>query len=85
MIKLPGAVLASERPVWPCIYEVGYTIGLLHNSDIAHGDLTIPPTCWPGNKLQVVLIDYGLSTTSSLTEDKAVDVYVLEKAFLSHR
>ena len=35
------------------------------------------------NKHEVVLIDFGLSTTSSLTEDKAVDLYVLEKAFLS--
>lgn len=30
-----------------------------------------------------VLIDFGLAYTSSLTEDKAVDLYVLERAFAS--
>jgi TP53 regulating kinase-like protein len=29
------------------------------------------------------MIDFGLSYTSSLAEDKAVDLYVLERAFLS--
>jgi len=30
-----------------------------------------------------VLIDFGLSVTSTLPEDKAVDLYVLERALLS--
>lgn len=30
-----------------------------------------------------VLVDFGLAYTSSLTEDKAVDLYVLERAFAS--
>lgn len=30
-----------------------------------------------------VLIDFGLSYTSTLPEDKAVDLYVLERALLS--
>jgi tRNA A-37 threonylcarbamoyl transferase component Bud32 len=30
-----------------------------------------------------VLIDFGLSYVSSLVEDKAVDLYVLERAFAS--
>jgi tRNA A-37 threonylcarbamoyl transferase component Bud32 len=30
-----------------------------------------------------LLIDFGLAYTSSLTEDKAVDLYVLERAFAS--
>jgi TP53 regulating kinase-like protein len=29
------------------------------------------------------MIDFGLSFTSSLAEDKAVDLYVLERALLS--
>lgn len=29
------------------------------------------------------MIDYGLSFASKLVEDKAVDLYVLERAFLS--
>lgn len=31
----------------------------------------------------IVLIDFGLSFSSTLSEDKAVDLYVLERAFLS--
>ena len=31
----------------------------------------------------LVLIDFGLSSVSTLAEDKAVDLYVLERAFLS--
>lgn len=30
-----------------------------------------------------MLIDFGLAYTSSLAEDKAVDLYVLERAFAS--
>lgn len=32
---------------------------------------------------EVVLIDFGLSSNSTTAEDKAVDLYVLERAFLS--
>jgi len=32
---------------------------------------------------RVVLIDFGLSTASTLDEDKAVDLYVLERAVVS--
>ncbi|KAG8802309.1 serine/threonine-protein kinase bud32 [Serendipita sp. 399] len=32
---------------------------------------------------ELVLIDFGLSYQSSLVEDKAVDLYVLERAFAS--
>ncbi len=30
-----------------------------------------------------VIIDFGLSTTSTVAEDKGVDLYVLERAFIS--
>lgn len=35
------------------------------------------------NVFSQVLIDFGLSFTSTLPEDKAVDLYVLERALLS--
>ena len=35
------------------------------------------------NSLAQVLIDFGLSYVSTLAEDKAVDLYVLERAFAS--
>lgn len=37
----------------------------------------------PEEKFQVVLIDFGLGMTQPSVEDKAVDLYVLERAFLS--
>lgn len=35
------------------------------------------------NRLVQVLIDFGLASNSTLAEDKGVDLYVLERAFLS--
>jgi TP53 regulating kinase-like protein len=37
----------------------------------------------PADMRYQVLVDFGLAYTSSLTEDKAVDLYVLERAFAS--
>ncbi|KAF2325248.1 hypothetical protein GH714_025700 [Hevea brasiliensis] len=36
-----------------------------------------------GDDYMMVLIDFGLSFTSTLPEDKAVDLYALERALLS--
>jgi tRNA A-37 threonylcarbamoyl transferase component Bud32 len=33
--------------------------------------------------LELVLIDFGLSVSTTQVEDKAVDLYVLEKSFLN--
>lgn len=35
------------------------------------------------NRLLQVLIDFGLSSNSTVPEDKGVDLYVLERAFTS--
>ncbi|KAI0808227.1 hypothetical protein C8Q74DRAFT_1363633 [Fomes fomentarius] len=66
---------------------IGTEIAKMHQSDIIHGDLTTSnmmlrlPSSSKG--LQLVLIDFGLAYTSTLVEDKAVDLYVLERAFSS--
>uniref|UniRef100_A0A8C6R7N3 non-specific serine/threonine protein kinase n=1 Tax=Nannospalax galili TaxID=1026970 RepID=A0A8C6R7N3_NANGA len=65
--------------------RVGQVLERMHNQDLVHGDLTTsnmllkPPLA----QLSIVLIDFGLSFISGLPEDKGVDLYVLEKAFLS--
>uniref|UniRef100_A0A663N3U1 non-specific serine/threonine protein kinase n=1 Tax=Athene cunicularia TaxID=194338 RepID=A0A663N3U1_ATHCN len=65
--------------------KMGELLARMHDEDIIHGDLTTanillrPPT----EKLDLVLIDFGLSFVSGLPEDKGVDLYVLEKVFLS--
>jgi TP53 regulating kinase-like protein len=55
----------------------------MHASDVVHGDLTTSNAMWIAPTQRLVLIDFGLSTTSALAEDKAVDLYVLERAFVS--
>ncbi|KAK2520905.1 Tp53rk [Columba guinea] len=69
----------------PLAEKMGELLARMHDEDLIHGDLTTcnillrPPT----EKLDLVLIDFGLSFISGLPEDKGVDLYVLEKAFLS--
>jgi len=73
---------------------IGTEIAKMHLTDIIHGDLTtsnmmlrhpfsfrMPPNS--SISTQLVLIDFGLAYQSSLVEDKAVDLYVLERAFSS--
>ncbi|KAI0247526.1 hypothetical protein BJV78DRAFT_1337909 [Lactifluus subvellereus] len=70
---------------------VGTEIAKMHLADIIHGDLTtsnmmLRHPASMGNSpgvQQLVLIDFGLAYTSTLAEDKAVDLYVLERAFAS--
>ncbi|KAG5652109.1 hypothetical protein H0H81_006283 [Sphagnurus paluster] len=72
---------------------IGIQIAKMHSADIIHGDLTTSnmmlrhPSSWmssdSGISTELVLIDFGLSYISSLVEDKAVDLYVLERAFSS--
>lgn len=61
--------------------KVGALIGRLHMNDMIHGDLTSSNIILQDN--DAVLIDFGLSSYSGLPEDKAVDLYVLERAILS--
>ncbi|EJF60879.1 hypothetical protein DICSQDRAFT_137099 [Dichomitus squalens LYAD-421 SS1] len=66
---------------------IGTELAKMHQADIVHGDLTTSnmmlrhPASPKG--LQLVLIDFGLAYISTLVEDKAVDLYVLERAFSS--
>ncbi|KAJ7724977.1 kinase-like domain-containing protein [Mycena maculata] len=72
---------------------IGQEIAKMHLADVIHGDLTTsnmmlrhPSTfksCHATLRTELVLIDFGLSYHSSLVEDKAVDLYVLERAFTS--
>ncbi|KZT57995.1 hypothetical protein CALCODRAFT_433348 [Calocera cornea HHB12733] len=67
---------------------IGLEISKMHRADIIHGDLTTSNMMLrrlpsPSQTSEIVLIDFGLSSTSLLVEDKAVDLYVLERAFAS--
>lgn len=63
--------------------QIGDAIGKLHDGGLIHGDLTTSNMLIQLETNQLVLIDFGLSFTSTLPEDKAVDLYVLERALLS--
>ncbi|KAM3692979.1 hypothetical protein ACJW31_08G130200 [Castanea mollissima] len=63
--------------------QIGDVIGKLHDGGLIHGDLTTSNMLLKSGTNQLVLIDFGLSFTSTLPEDKAVDLYVLERALLS--
>ncbi|EDL96453.1 rCG32187 [Rattus norvegicus] len=65
--------------------KIGQVLARLHDKDLIHGDLTTSNMLLtrPLEQLHIVLIDFGLSFVSGLPEDKGVDLYVLEKAFLS--
>lgn len=87
--SLPSSTL--EEQLTPLATGVGRILAKMHDEDVVHGDLTTSNMllrrstgeAGAGEELSLVLIDFGLSYISALPEDKGVDLYVLEKAFLS--
>ena len=63
--------------------RIGEMIGKMHDVDIVHGDLTTSNIMVRENTRETVLIDFGLGAMQAINEDKAVDLYVLERAMLS--
>ncbi|XP_035376106.1 EKC/KEOPS complex subunit TP53RK [Electrophorus electricus] len=65
--------------------KIGQVLAQMHDEDVIHGDLTTSNMLLvkDAKDVKLVLIDFGLSYISALSEDKGVDMYVLEKAFLS--
>lgn len=76
--------------------RIGVTVGALHKAGVVHGDLTTsnlmlrpwdrgqseqPSGENPSMDGDIVLIDFGLAMQSVQEEDRAVDLYVLERAF----
>lgn len=69
---------------------VGEVIGKMHINNIVHGDLTTsnmlldPIDDDPSfDQYNLIMIDFGLASYHQSTEDKGVDLYVLERALLS--
>ncbi len=72
--------------------SIGSIVAKMHNINVIHGDLTTSNFILQGSPLDedevsssgLFLIDFGLSLTGCTNpEDKAVDLYVLERAFIS--
>lgn len=62
---------------------IGELVARLHAHGVIHGDLTTSNIIVAREAGGLVLIDFGLSGVSSSVEDRAVDLYVLERAILS--
>ncbi|OAJ41164.1 Kae1-associated kinase Bud32 [Batrachochytrium dendrobatidis JEL423] len=63
--------------------SIGSDLAQMHDMDLIHGDLTTSNIIVRRDTRTLVWIDFGLSYASALTEDKGVDLYVLERAILS--
>ncbi|KAJ4460404.1 putative TP53-regulating kinase [Paratrimastix pyriformis] len=83
----PAVFLSGDLPLKERMDEaarkIGGTIARLHNAGICHGDLTTSNMMFRDDSADLVLIDFGLAFMSSSAEDKAVDLYVLERALLA--
>ncbi|XP_053991581.1 EKC/KEOPS complex subunit TP53RK-like isoform X2 [Hylaeus volcanicus] len=77
--------------------KIGQSLAKLHNSGCIHGDITpcnilirFPETEFENGidaksmELLTVYIDFGLSFMSSMAENRAVDLYVLERALKTY-
>ncbi|KAG0303635.1 TP53 regulating kinase [Dissophora globulifera] len=80
LVTEPGQEPEAQHRV---AVAIGKALGAMHNIDVIHGDLTTSNLLMRETSGAVVLIDFGLSYVSQLIEDKAVDLYVLERAFVS--
>lgn len=85
----PGLLSAQDRR--DVLHTLGSMIAKLHDGDVVHGDLTTSNVMLVENGQKgegshtflVYLIDFGLGQFSKLSEDRAVDLYVLERSFSS--
>ncbi|KAJ5094364.1 hypothetical protein N7456_010225 [Penicillium angulare] len=90
-----GQIEAQQARVKDLFRRVGGTIASLHKAGVVHGDLTTSNLMLrvgdgsvpyedidgPGTmEGEIVIIDFGLAGQSIQDEDKAVDLYVLERA-----
>ncbi|KAK4634707.1 EKC/KEOPS complex subunit bud32 [Fulvia fulva] len=81
--------LADEEGLKVLMERIGAAVGKLHSVGVIHGDLTTSNMMLRAGGAhaskslegEIVLIDFGLATQAQQEEDRAVDLYVLERAF----
>ncbi|XP_045133574.1 EKC/KEOPS complex subunit TP53RK-like [Portunus trituberculatus] len=75
----------DNREILSLAEKIGKVLAKMHSNHIIHGDLTTSNMLLiqPYESSEVILIDFGLSSVEERAEDKAVDLYVLERAVLS--
>ncbi|ATZ57005.1 Bcbud32 [Botrytis cinerea B05.10] len=92
--EVTGEEEGSEDAV-DLMRRIGRAVGRMHGVGVVHGDLTtsnlmLRPIQAEGEEGinngkelegEIVIIDFGLASQSTADEDRAVDLYVLERAF----
>lgn len=78
MEKIDGPSLRDAKVKDGLFVELGNLVRSIHDLNIVHGDLTTSNFLLRKGKL--FAIDFGLAFFSAKDEDKAVDLYVLERA-----
>lgn len=86
--------LKKEEELVELLGRIGRVVGKLHASGVIHGDLTTSNMMIRRAEQQeegsggssslegeIVLIDFGLASQAMQEEERAVDLYVLERAF----
>jgi TP53 regulating kinase-like protein len=90
---LDNNIVASSK-IENIMKALGKEIARLHDSGVVHGDLTTCNLIIRNNNHssssssavetpEIVFIDFGLGLMNPNAEDKAVDLYVLERALFS--
>lgn len=69
----------QDGPRWSRAF--GRAVGRLHGAGIVHGDLTTSNVHVRSH--DVVLLDFGLASRSQETEDRGVDLHLVERTFES--
>lgn len=72
---------ADNKKIKKICKQLGEHINSLHKYNIIHGDLTTSNLIYKNEK--VYFIDFGLGFISPKQEDKAVDLFLLKRAFNS--
>ncbi len=78
---LKQELLRSAKNAGALCRLAGKNIALLHSADLVHGDLTTGNII--ARKGRLVFLDFGLGSISAKIEDKAVDILVFKKTFMS--
>jgi TP53 regulating kinase-like protein len=80
--------IEGEERLVELMQRIGTAVGRMHGIGIVHGDLTTSNLMLKSSEGgegslvgEVILIDFGLASQSVADEDRAVDLYVLERAF----
>jgi len=76
-------ILLQQQDHAELAQEMGKNIAKLHDANIIHGDLTTSNMLLHEHSNQLQFIDFGLSSFSDKIEDKAVDLFLLDRALES--